>query len=156
MSMNDDVVVTKGMQRYIDLNNKYLAKRDKYIRDVVKKWKFDTIAVHGLYTVSVGNLMAGETAVIRYRYAELLDAHDGYLRINVPTVIAPRYGDPGDAREGCVGGSDDAGHPQLAALDLLEQCDGHLLGAGDARRVGPPCSQRVPFRLFEQRMIGLA
>lgn len=51
MSMNDDVVVTKGMQRYIDLNNKYLAKRDKYIREVVKKWRFDTIAVHGLYTV---------------------------------------------------------------------------------------------------------
>jgi len=52
---------------------------------------------HGLYTVSLGNLQARETAVIRYRYAELLDAHDGYLRLNVPTVIAPRYGNPMDA-----------------------------------------------------------
>ena len=39
------------MQRYIDKNNKYLADRDRYIREEVKKWKFDTIAVHGLYTV---------------------------------------------------------------------------------------------------------
>jgi O-acetylhomoserine/O-acetylserine sulfhydrylase-like pyridoxal-dependent enzyme len=40
------------MQAYIDQNNKYLAKRDKYIRNVVKRWKFDTIAVHGLYEVN--------------------------------------------------------------------------------------------------------
>jgi O-acetylhomoserine/O-acetylserine sulfhydrylase-like pyridoxal-dependent enzyme len=46
-----DVLITPGMQRYIDKNNAYLAKRDKYIKEVVKKWKFDTIAVHGLYTV---------------------------------------------------------------------------------------------------------
>lgn len=47
----DEVIITPGMQRYIDQNNEYLAQRDRYIRDVVKKWKFDTIAVHGLYTV---------------------------------------------------------------------------------------------------------
>ena len=51
MSDSGDVHITQGMQRYIDQNNAYLAKRDKYIREVVKKWKFDTIAVHGLYTV---------------------------------------------------------------------------------------------------------
>jgi len=43
--------ITEGMQAYIDKNNKYLAERDEYIRDVVKKWKFDTISVHGLYSV---------------------------------------------------------------------------------------------------------
>ena len=48
---DDEVEITKGMQAYINKNNAYLAKRSKYIRDVVKKWKFDTIAVHGLYTV---------------------------------------------------------------------------------------------------------
>ncbi len=47
----EEVRVTPGMQRYIDKNNAYLARRDKYIREVVKKWKFDTIAVHGLYNV---------------------------------------------------------------------------------------------------------
>ena len=48
----DEAKITPGMQRYIDKNNDYLAKRTKYIRDVVKKWKFDTVAVHGLYAVT--------------------------------------------------------------------------------------------------------
>ncbi len=47
----EDVHITPGMQRYIDRNNEYLARRATYIRDVVKKWRFDTIAVHGLYSV---------------------------------------------------------------------------------------------------------
>ena len=51
MSMENDVEITEGMQKYIDRNNIYLADRDRYIHQVVKKWKFDTIAVHGLYTV---------------------------------------------------------------------------------------------------------
>jgi O-acetylhomoserine/O-acetylserine sulfhydrylase-like pyridoxal-dependent enzyme len=36
---------------YVDRGKKYLAERDAYINAVVKNWKFDTIAVHGLYTV---------------------------------------------------------------------------------------------------------
>lgn len=51
MSGTSDVPVTPGMQRYIDRNNVYLEQRNRYIRDVVKRWKFDTIAVHGLYTM---------------------------------------------------------------------------------------------------------
>jgi O-acetylhomoserine/O-acetylserine sulfhydrylase-like pyridoxal-dependent enzyme len=51
MGNSSDVEITEGMQRYIDHNNRYLAERDRYIREVVKKWRFDTIAVHGLYTV---------------------------------------------------------------------------------------------------------
>jgi O-acetylhomoserine/O-acetylserine sulfhydrylase-like pyridoxal-dependent enzyme len=47
----DEIKITPGMQRYVDKNNAYLAKRAKYIREVVKQWKFDTIAVHGLYSV---------------------------------------------------------------------------------------------------------
>lgn len=45
--------VMKGMtmQDYIDKNNKYLDKRASYIDKTVKNWKFDTIAVHGLYSV---------------------------------------------------------------------------------------------------------
>ncbi|MBD3867822.1 MAG: O-acetylhomoserine aminocarboxypropyltransferase/cysteine synthase [Acidobacteria bacterium] len=46
-----DGTMTPGMRKYVEVNNKYLAERDRYIRDVVKKWKFDTIAVHGLYSV---------------------------------------------------------------------------------------------------------
>ncbi|MDC0357896.1 PLP-dependent transferase [Oligoflexia bacterium] len=51
MASDGDVNITEGMQAYIDKNDKYLAERDQYIKQVVKKWKFDTIAVHGLYTV---------------------------------------------------------------------------------------------------------
>ena len=51
MSENNDGM-TRGMQDYIDKNNKYLAERADYIEKTVKKWKFDTIAVHGLYSVT--------------------------------------------------------------------------------------------------------
>lgn len=51
-------------------------------------------AGEGLWTLSLGNLMAGERATIRYRYAELLDRKGDELRLMVPTCIAPRYGDP--------------------------------------------------------------
>jgi Ca-activated chloride channel family protein len=67
---------------------------------------------NGLYTVSLGNLQTGETAVIRYRYAEIMDAHHRYLRLNVPTVIAPRYGDP---RDGGLEG------PAVPGTDLLAE-----------------------------------
>ncbi len=51
MSGNENLVITNGMQTYIDQNDKYLSERADYIRNEVKKWKFDTIAVHGLYSV---------------------------------------------------------------------------------------------------------
>lgn len=51
MSKENDVSITPGMQTYIDSNNAYLKKRADYIREEVNKWKFDTIAVHGLYSV---------------------------------------------------------------------------------------------------------
>lgn len=47
-----------------------------------------------LYTVNLGNLMAGEEAVVRYRYAEPLVWEQGQLRLVIPTTIAPRYGNP--------------------------------------------------------------
>jgi len=46
----------------------------------------------GLYTVSLGNLLAGETAVIRYRYAQPIATRKGSLRITIPAAVAPRYG----------------------------------------------------------------
>jgi Ca-activated chloride channel family protein len=51
----------------------------------------------GLYTASLGNLMAGESAVIRYRYGLLLSWQGSKLRFLLPTTIAPRYGDAGAA-----------------------------------------------------------
>ncbi len=48
----------------------------------------------GLYTVSVGNLNAGETATVRFRYSLLHRWQDDQLRFHLPTTVAPRYGDP--------------------------------------------------------------
>jgi O-acetylhomoserine/O-acetylserine sulfhydrylase-like pyridoxal-dependent enzyme len=46
-----EVNITPGMQQYIDRNSAYLQRRTDYIRNVVQKCRFDTIAVHGLYTM---------------------------------------------------------------------------------------------------------
>ncbi|SDP47189.1 PLP-dependent transferase [Desulforhopalus singaporensis] len=48
---DNEIHITPGMQRYIDQSKKDLADRTQYLEQVVKKWKFDTIAVHGLYSV---------------------------------------------------------------------------------------------------------
>lgn len=65
---------------------------------------------NGLHTVNVANLKPGEEAIVRYRYAELLQAHRNTVRINLPTAIAPRYGSAADA--GLEG-------PSLPGADLL-------------------------------------
>ena len=51
----------------------------------------------GLYTASVGNLLPGETATIRFRYGLLLRWNGDCVRFMMPTTIAPRYGDPAAA-----------------------------------------------------------
>lgn len=65
---------------------------------------------NGLFTVNVANLLPGEAAVVRYRYAELLGAHKNHVRITVPTAIAPRYGNPADAG---------LGGPAIPGADVL-------------------------------------
>lgn len=47
----------------------------------------------GLYTANLGNLQAGEEAVIEIQYAQLLRFEQGQIRLTVPTTVAPRYGD---------------------------------------------------------------
>jgi Ca-activated chloride channel family protein len=46
----------------------------------------------GLYTMNVGNLLAGETARITLRYAMLHRWSGSSLRMLLPTTVAPRYG----------------------------------------------------------------
>ncbi len=52
--------------------------------------KIDT----GLYTMNVGNILAGEKISISITYAELYSWQQDTLRFHLPTTIAPRYGDP--------------------------------------------------------------
>lgn len=51
-------------------------------------------AGRGLYTVNIGNLLPGETARLAYRYALLHVWNGDTLRFQLPTTIAPRYGNP--------------------------------------------------------------
>ena len=46
------------------------------------------------YTLNLGNLAPGETCTVRIRYAQTLGFDPTGLRLTIPTVIAPRYGDP--------------------------------------------------------------
>jgi len=99
MAAGDDILITPGMQQYIESNNAYLARRDRYIREVVKKWKFDTIAVHGLYSVNEaiedyqGSIiepifMSSSQA---YRDSDEMAAALGYL---IPTWCYSRIANP--------------------------------------------------------------
>ena len=45
------------------------------------------------YTLNLGNLAAGERCVITMRYAQTLQFEQRGLRLLIPTVIAPRFGD---------------------------------------------------------------
>ncbi len=46
------------------------------------------------YSLNLGNLAGNETCVVTLRYAQTLSFEQRSLRLMVPTVIAPRYGDP--------------------------------------------------------------
>jgi len=43
--------MNEGVQKYVEKARKALAENRRYIDEEVKKWKFDTIAVHGAYSV---------------------------------------------------------------------------------------------------------
>jgi Ca-activated chloride channel homolog len=46
------------------------------------------------YTLNLGNLAAQEACIVTLRYAQTLAFEQQGLRLLIPTVIAPRYGDP--------------------------------------------------------------
>jgi len=99
MHSDDEQAVSPGIQKYIDTNNEYLERRDKYIDDVVKNLKFDTIAVHGLYTVEDA-IEDYDGAIIEpvflsssqaYRDSDELEAALAYL---IPTWCYSRIANP--------------------------------------------------------------
>lgn len=44
------------------------------------------------YTLELGNLLQGESCIIRLHYVQILQPEQGCLRLTLPTTIAPRYG----------------------------------------------------------------
>ncbi len=53
----------------------------------------------GIYTANLGNLKPNEAVVIEYSYSQLLKYQQASIRLSIPTVIAPRYG---DAKQGGI------------------------------------------------------
>jgi len=96
---SENVPVTPGMQEYLDRNNAYLERRAAYIRDVVKTWRFDTIAVHGLYNVedAIADYQGSIIEPIfmspsqAYRDSDEMAAALGYL---IPTWSYSRIANP--------------------------------------------------------------
>ncbi len=99
MPMKEEIHITPKMEEYIRKNNVYLARRDRYIREVVKKWKFDTIAVHGLYSVedAIEDYQGATiepvfmSASQAYRDSDEMAAALGYL---IPTWCYSRIANP--------------------------------------------------------------
>lgn len=48
----------------------------------------------GFYTLNLGNLGPKETCIIKIRYAQVLPFEQRAIRLLIPTVIAPRFGNP--------------------------------------------------------------
>jgi O-acetylhomoserine/O-acetylserine sulfhydrylase-like pyridoxal-dependent enzyme len=96
--MSDEVEYGPGVKKYIEEAKKNLKQKRKQL-DRVKKLKFDTIAVHGLYTVEEA-LDRNQGAVIEplylataqaYRDSDELEAALAYL---IPTWCYTRFANP--------------------------------------------------------------
>ncbi len=97
----------------------------------------------GLYTASIGNLMAKESAVIRYRYALMLSWQGPKLRFLLPTTIAPRFGDAqaaGMQPHQIPKSSIDAEYP----LSLTVVVEGALASAAIASPTHPISFEKLP------------
>ncbi|MDH4219186.1 MAG: PLP-dependent transferase, partial [Candidatus Aminicenantes bacterium] len=96
--MSDEIEYGPGVKKYIEEAKKFIAQREKNL-ERVKKLKFDTIAVHGLYTVEEA-LVQNQGAVIEplylstaqaYRDADEMEAALAYL---IPTWCYTRFANP--------------------------------------------------------------
>jgi Ca-activated chloride channel family protein len=98
----------------------------------------------GSYTVNLGNLAAGEECVVKFRYAQLLRFEQRGMRLVIPSVIAPRYGDP--VRDGGLMPHQAAGHDLLAEypLEMEIRLHGVLM---QARVASPSHPVRMESRL---------
>jgi O-acetylhomoserine/O-acetylserine sulfhydrylase-like pyridoxal-dependent enzyme len=96
--MPDNKTYSPGVMKYVEEAQKLIAERKAHLADV-KKWKFDTIAVHGLYSMEEA-LSRNQGSVIEplylsasqaYRDADELEAALAYL---IPTWCYTRIANP--------------------------------------------------------------
>ncbi|HMN92737.1 MAG TPA: VIT domain-containing protein [Hydrogenophaga sp.] len=93
------------------------------------------------YTLELGNLMAGESCIVRLHYVQTLKPEQGSLRLTLPTTIAPRYGDPQED-----GGYEPHAVPEASTsvhypFDIRLDIEGEMAQA----RIGSP-SHRISLR----------
>ena len=106
MSKSDEVLITPGMQEYIKRSEIYLKERDDYIKNNVKKWKFDTIAVHGLYTMkdaiedSQGSIIEPIFMSTAQAYRDT-DEMAAALAYKIPTWCYSRIANPATVFSNC-------------------------------------------------------
>jgi O-acetylhomoserine/O-acetylserine sulfhydrylase-like pyridoxal-dependent enzyme len=96
--MTDDHLYGPGVMKYVKEAEKFLVQKEKYIARI-KKLKFDTIAVHGLYTIEEA-LSQNQGSVIEplflataqaYRDSDEMEAALAYL---IPTWCYTRIANP--------------------------------------------------------------
>ena len=104
----------------------------------------------GLYAASIGNLMAHESAVIRYRYGLMLSWLGSKLRFLLPTTIAPRYGDavsaglqPHQALESAL----DVEYPLSLTIDIEGELAAAKIGSPSHPITVQPMASGVSVRL---------
>ncbi len=96
--MTDDQQYEPGVMKYVKEAEKSLARKEKHI-DRIKKLKFDTIAVHGLYTVEEA-LNQNQGAVIEPLYLSTAQAYhdsdemEAALAYLIPTWCYTRIANP--------------------------------------------------------------
>ena len=91
LGLNVDIAGKRLLATVIE-KNKATEKFEKAIDDgdtpvMVEK------SASGLYTANLGNLKNKEEVTIEIEYAQLLRFEQGQVRICIPTVIAPRFGE---------------------------------------------------------------
>ncbi|MDR1546570.1 MAG: VIT and VWA domain-containing protein [Deltaproteobacteria bacterium] len=106
-----------------------------------------TESSRGLYTMNLGNLKSGEEAEIEYEYAQLLRFHKDQIRVVIPTVVAPRYGDLHKAGE--LKAHESVGSNYLAQYPLALEID--LVGEAAKARVQCP-NHKIIVRTYENRL----
>lgn len=91
--------MNERVQKYVEQAKKMIAQRDRYIKEEVKKWRFDTMAVHGAYSVSEA-IENNQGAIIEpiflssaqaYRDCDEMEAAQSYL---IPTWAYTRIQNP--------------------------------------------------------------
>lgn len=91
--------MSDAVQKYVEKARKMLAERERYIREEVKKWRFDTIAVHGAYSVQEA-IENNQGAIIEpiflssaqaYRDSDEMEAAQSY---QIPTWAYTRIHNP--------------------------------------------------------------